>query len=195
MNSIGEYLVMLRNEKKITLAEVEKQTKIKQRILQQIENNQFNDLGGVGYTKAIIFSYARFLGADEKKIDFFFTKLFIEKPKPAKFTIHPKRFLLPANIPGIISLIVVVIFLSFLTYYFYQQDLLNFPHRKKIVPQTEQVKKQANSHVAKQRKEKKISAHKDVVAETFNKNALSDTTDYVNQYLFNEKDSPFNVKE
>jgi cytoskeletal protein RodZ len=197
MSSIGEYLKSSRAEKKITLEEVEKNTKIKLRILQQIENNEFTDLGGMGYAKAMVFSIGRFIGADEKRLELLFNKQFNEQKKHSSIfsSDHPKKILLPANILSILLLIFVVIVLTWLSYYLYQKDLLKLPIPVKKKPETENVIKIQPKELKPKQKKDVTSNENGEIQNDISVKALSDTTDYLNTYLFKKNKSPFNTSE
>lgn len=62
MSELGEHLKRAREEKQISLDEIQELTKIQKRYLQAIENGDFDKLPGAFYTKAFIKSYAEALG-------------------------------------------------------------------------------------------------------------------------------------
>lgn len=62
MSELGEQLKRAREEKQISLDEIQELTKIQKRYLQAIENGDFDKLPGAFYTKAFIKSYAEALG-------------------------------------------------------------------------------------------------------------------------------------
>lgn len=62
MSELGEQLKRAREEKQISLDEIQALTKIQKRYLQAIENGDFDKLPGAFYTKAFIKSYAEAVG-------------------------------------------------------------------------------------------------------------------------------------
>ncbi len=62
--AVGEKLRTAREEKGISLAEVENETKIRRKYILAMENEEFDVLPGKAYVKGFIRNYARFLGAD-----------------------------------------------------------------------------------------------------------------------------------
>jgi cytoskeletal protein RodZ len=68
MASIGETLRAARQEKKVTLEEASRFTKIKVEILDQLEADNFTSLGGPMYVKSFLKLYAAYLGLDSKLI-------------------------------------------------------------------------------------------------------------------------------
>src|SRR6476646_254524 len=65
MGSFGERLRREREMRGITLEEISESTKISQRHLQAVENEDFNLLPGGIFNKGFVRAYARYLGIDE----------------------------------------------------------------------------------------------------------------------------------
>ena len=228
MESIGQYLKSVREEKKLTLEKIFEITKIKVRILQDIENDDFKKLGGFGYAKATLASYARAIGADVNKILQQLDQKANIKQKHISRTksIQPKKMMIPTNIFAVTLLIILIIVLTLIVIKLNKDGVLKSPFRKKIkakvetkkeVEKSDEIEKGQNS----QKKEKEGSPTTDkynskeekeqnsmITNESeirgtekspdiyaLNKAALSDTTDYIDEYLFKGKESPFNYKE
>ena len=199
MSSIGEYLHSLRTENKITLEEISKLTKIKIRLLKQIEENKFDGLGGTGYAKALIFNYGKALSANEKKLEHLFNKQFSTESKfVSRFqTEQPKKIMLPGNIFGIIALIIVVIILSFITYHIYKEGYVNIPFQKKVELNEKKIQKKHKKKTEQEvyHSEENSNEKAESSNSVIDKKSLRDTTDYMNQFLFKNKKSPLNISE
>lgn len=193
IESIGAYLKSLRQQKRLSLEQISDATRIKVRLLDEIENDIFTNLGGLGYAKAMVINYARFLGADEDKILNLFNEKFSQKPIHISHekSIQPKKIMLPENIFGIILLIAVIIALTFLVIYLYNNDIITWPPFKKIESKIDVNKEifepDTTSVLNKLRTGPEIEP-----SEELNQQALLDTTDYLNELLFKDKENPFN---
>lgn len=198
IESIGAYLKSLREQKKITLEKVSENIRIKVRLLENIENNVFTNLGGTGYAKAMIINYARNLGADEEKILHLFDEQMNQKPKfvPHVKSIQPKKLIIPPKIFLFFLLIIVIIALTFLVMHLYKNNVLTWPPFKKTEQKTETTKK-VKTPVKSQTfdLQEKRDTLKEVDESTIDETALRDTTDYLNEFMFKDKESPFNFDE
>jgi cytoskeletal protein RodZ len=195
IESIGLYLKSLRQQKKITLQQVNEQIRISVRLLEEIENDIFANLGGLGYAKAMVLSYARFLEADEKKILQLFNEKFHHKPaKISSVKREPRKILLPQNILGIILLIFLIAALTYLTIYLFKHDVISWSAFQKIekpadskqnifIPDTISILQKIRLEPTRQ--------ENIVIKET----ALRDTTDYLKSLLFQDKKSPLAYQE
>jgi cytoskeleton protein RodZ len=67
-DSVGNKLREARARRKLSLAEVEAETKIRGRYLQAIENDEWDHLPGDTYARAFIRTYGRFLGLDGDRL-------------------------------------------------------------------------------------------------------------------------------
>lgn len=68
MADIGNKLKSAREEKGLSIADIEKATKIQSRYLTAIENNEFDKLPGDFYVRAFIRQYAQVVGLDGKEL-------------------------------------------------------------------------------------------------------------------------------
>ncbi|HZT33380.1 MAG TPA: RodZ domain-containing protein [Bryobacteraceae bacterium] len=68
MTAIGETLRRERTRRSLNLDQISRQTKISVRLLEAIENEQFDKLPGGVFTKSFVKQYARALGLDEDEI-------------------------------------------------------------------------------------------------------------------------------
>ena len=195
IESIGAYLKSLREQKKITLEKVSENIKIKVRLLEDIENNVFTNLGGTGYAKAMIINYARNLGADEEKILHLFDEQMNQKPKfvPHDKSIQPKKLIIPPKIFLLFLLIIVIIALAYMIIHLYSNNVLTWPPFKKAEQKTEKVEKTVKPQTFDLQEKK--DELKEVEQSTIDETALRDTTDYLNEFMFKDKESPFNLDE
>lgn len=74
MNSIGQELSSARRKKGISLERVEFETKIRHKLLESMEHDDFEALPGSTYAKGFIRSYASFLGIDANSLVEFYKK-------------------------------------------------------------------------------------------------------------------------
>jgi cytoskeletal protein RodZ len=68
MDSIGETLRQARHEKKISLEDAARATKVKIEILEKLEADEFNGLAAPMYTKGFLKLYAEHLGLNSQQI-------------------------------------------------------------------------------------------------------------------------------
>lgn len=82
MGNFGERLKKTRENRKITLEEVSKSTKISPRMLHALEEEKFNELPGGVFNKGFVRAYARYLGLDEEKTLADYATAFGGDPEP-----------------------------------------------------------------------------------------------------------------
>jgi len=192
--NIGQYLNSVRNEKNLTLEEVSEITKIKIRILKRIEENKFDDLGGLGYTKALLVTYSKAIDADEAKVLKMLDEttkgiqLKFSRPSPYK---PRKKYQFHMNLIYFIILLVVIAVLAFFIIRLYDQGKLNSPLFKlfsrekteleEILPDSQDVQTEEPSEIDDGAK--------------LNRKALFDTSNYTADLLFEGKESPLKFNE
>ena len=202
--TIGKYLNTIRKGKNLSFEDISEITKIKVRLLEKLESNLFDDLGGLGYAKAMILTYAKALGITEDQIQKLLQNQFNTKIQyvPNSISTQPRKFLLPTKIFSVMLLIIVVALLSYLVINLYQDGILTWPPFKKddagmqIRPK-EKTEKPSESEskrvVPKIEKEDEM-----VLMEQLEKpkiNAIDDSTDHLDELLFKDKQSPYNYDE
>lgn len=74
MKTVGEILQTARLEKKISLKQVEEATKIRKKYLEAIENDDWQRIPSLTYTKGFIKNYGQFLGLDTDLVLAFFRR-------------------------------------------------------------------------------------------------------------------------
>lgn len=75
----SEKLKEVRLQKRLTLEDISKNTKIKAEFLEFIENGEYEKLPSVSYAKGFVKNYAKFLGLSEKEIMAIFRREFNEE--------------------------------------------------------------------------------------------------------------------
>ena len=202
--TIGKYLSSIRENKNLTLEDISEITKIKVRLLKKVESNLFDDLGGVGYAKAMILTYAKALEISDDEVHKLLQNQFNDKPQyiPKSSSSQPRKFFLPTKIFSILLLIIVIALLSFLVINLYKDGILTWPPFKKadagmeITPKEkteEPAENNSKSVVPKMEREDEM-----VMLEQMEKpevSTIDDTTDHLNELLFKDKKSPFNYDE
>ncbi|MDA3815087.1 MAG: helix-turn-helix domain-containing protein, partial [Patescibacteria group bacterium] len=66
--TLGEKLKRIREDMRISLAEIAKATKVKQSYLEKIETGCFDELPPDVYVKGFLKSYSSYLGVDENEV-------------------------------------------------------------------------------------------------------------------------------
>ena len=84
MGYLGEKLKTARDAKGVTLTQAEEETKIRRRYLEALENEEYDIIPGVVYTKGFLKTYAAYLGLDIDEIMTDFKLLNIREEKPER---------------------------------------------------------------------------------------------------------------
>jgi len=199
--TIGKYLSTIREEKRLTLEDISEITKIKVRILEEVEKNLFDDLGGIGYAKAMILTYAKALEISEEKVHKLLQNQFNYKQQHTvkNLSTQPKKFLLPSKTFSVLLLIIVFALLTYLVVNLYVDGVLTWPPfkkadtEKKIEPKETTENSDDNTSKKEEKKNNEI-----VMLEQIEKpevNTINDTTDHLDELIFKDKKSPFNYDE
>ncbi len=214
METIGKYLKETREAKGLSLEDVSDITKIKVAFLEYIEKDDFSPIGGFGYAKVMLATYAKAVHADIEKVMLMFDKHydsddFEMKPLYMRPRKH-KKLLLPGSIFSFAALFLLLIVLAIVVYNLYNKGLLDFSLSRELNGEVvaEAVKQDSvkSVNVVEQEKPEEEEAEpteaeevSQTPAETesvaFDEQALRDSTDYVDNILFDNKDSAFNYKE
>ncbi len=126
MLSVGEMLKSERERRGLTLQQAEKEIRIRQKFLAQIEQNDWSGFASKIYISGIIRNYSQFLGLDPEKMLAFFRRdyerieelSFKKKMSTSYLTPQTKKF----AVGGIVSLC-----LLFVLYFGYQLNLYLSP--------------------------------------------------------------------
>lgn len=199
--TIGKYLSSIRKQNSLTLNNISEITKIKVRLLEKIESDHFDDLGGIGYAKAMILTYAKALGIAEEQIHELLQKQFSSNIQyvPKSYDTQPRKFLVPTKIFSVMLLIIVVALLSYLVINLYKDGVLTWPPFKKV---------DAGMQIKPKESSKKTidDESKRIIPEVEKKNemvlvdqkeannviVINDSTDHLDELLFKNKQSPYN---
>ncbi|MDP8209704.1 MAG: helix-turn-helix domain-containing protein [Candidatus Stygibacter australis] len=207
--SIGQYLKSVREEKELLLSKIAKKTCISEKYLMNVEADNFDDMGGLGYAKAITISYAKALGANDKLVLHLFNSKYV-KPVPRRLykrEQQPKKFMIPTSVFSILILIILIVVLTLIITKLYKNGDIKFPFRNKV--KSSQVEK---ASIITPTQKKSVSIYDTLKEETpeeqvdnadlssvksvqLDLSALRDSTDYTDKYLFEGEESPFNIKE
>jgi len=211
MESLGQYLQSLREEKHISIDKVNNDLRISTEYISAIESNRLSMLGNHGFARAIVYTYARYLEADEKTVMYLFD---LTWPPQNTVTFSPKvplkekKVLISTNFIWLITIIIIVIVLSFVIWISYSKGYLKRPFDKEAVKQDsveaavksdktvekpDTLRQRMLSIVNETAKDKKSSKVKTKPVKKSVKTSLPDTTDYVNDLIFDSADSPFNA--
>lgn len=132
MLTVGKLLRIKRTEKGINLKQAEKQTRIRYRYLDAIENENWHIFSSRVYITGAIQSYASYLGIDPQKALAYFRRDY-EKQERAVFKKRiPRLHLLPETrklVIGVMSFLFIVFFI----YFGYQINLFLSPPGIKIL--------------------------------------------------------------
>jgi cytoskeletal protein RodZ len=212
MDNLGQYLKAIREEKNFSLESVHNELKLSIEQIEAIESNRLTVLGNYGFAKAMVYSYVRFLDADEKTAMSLFNQIWPSQ-KQTDFTprkpIKEKKVLISTNFIWLIAIIVIVIILGAIIWVSYSRGYLERPFQKlKAKPDSivtvrlnEQQPEKPDTlrarmlKIARETRSNQVKAtDARSKASTSIKNAIKDTTDYVNEVLFQDKESPFNQR-
>lgn len=204
MESIGKYLKELRESKNLSFEEISEQTRTSIDYLQIMENDEFEKFASIGYARATLYSYVRFLKGNEVNVINLFDNIYhVDNKKhylddSSGSRNFPKKYLLSTQTIGFFFLFILVIFLGGLTWHFAKSGLLKSPF-KTIMKNEKKLEASENMKTKIALKDtllKKTLAQEIAKKEiTINEKSFLDTTDYVNQLIFNGEDSPLNYKK
>lgn len=126
MLTVGEILKKERNNKNITLEEIEKATKIRKKNLENIEKSNWEAFSSKTYIIGVIKNYANFLDLKEEKLVAFFRREY-EKKEEVKFNEGIKdNYLVPQTI-RVFRFFLFIIALFFIIYFAYQIKIFFTP--------------------------------------------------------------------
>lgn len=124
--TLGERLSKLRSEKRITLGEVSKSTRIQIKYLEYLEGGHYEKLPVDVYVKGFLKSYAQYLGVDEN----YLIKLYererdihknVKREEPKKAFFKPIKFSSLVITPKVIIGILIVFFAGMGFFYLYRE--------------------------------------------------------------------------
>lgn len=120
MSTVGEILVEARKKKNLSLDQVERETRIRKKIVERLEKSDWEAFAPT-YAKGLLRNYSSYLGLDESKVLAFFRREYDEKKQKIEnrqlVKIQPKFRLTPTFVS---ALVVVLLILVVFGYLFYQ---------------------------------------------------------------------------
>jgi cytoskeletal protein RodZ len=126
MLTVGDILRKAREKQNIKLSDVEKQTRVRTKFLESIENNDWNFFSSKIYITGIIKNYSDYLGLDSKKVLAFFRRDY-EKQEEVKFKTRVSLRYLTPETRKVILIMVSLMVLFFGVYFGYQLKLYFSP--------------------------------------------------------------------
>jgi len=143
MLTAGEILQKQRLKKGLTLLDIEKKIKIRQKFLQAIEENNWNIFSSKIYIIGILKNYSRILGLDEKKILAVFRRDY-ERKEEVKFKERVAQKYLNPETKEFLKKGMILLFVFFFAYFGYQLYLYFSPPKIKILSPKTTVFKREN---------------------------------------------------
>jgi cytoskeletal protein RodZ len=121
MRTVGQILREARENKLLSLEDVEKQTKIRVELLQALESNNFDKLPPATFIQGFIKNYGSLLGLNSEKLLAIFRRDYEAKKHPPKIMdtfsnpINQKKFrLTPAKVLGVVVVLIIICFFAYL---------------------------------------------------------------------------------
>jgi cytoskeletal protein RodZ len=131
MKTVGQMLRTAREEKKLSLEDIERGTKIRLKFLEAIESDEFTIMPSQSYVKGFVKNYSEYVGLNSKTVLAFYRRQTVDAPKSH---LLPKGMEAPLNrsafqlTPGqFIFIIVSTLVCVFLLYLFIQYQTLQKP--------------------------------------------------------------------
>ena len=119
MLTVGQLLKQERENKNISLKEVEKKIKVREKYLRALENNDWDYFASKVYVNGIIKNYAHFLELDSNRILAFFRRDY-EKKEDVRFKKRISSGYLTPQTKRFALIGIIVTFIFFLLYFGYQ---------------------------------------------------------------------------
>lgn len=143
MYKVGELLKKKRLERKFTLADVERETRIKDTFIRSLEEGRYDKLPGPSYAQGFLKNYAEFLGLDTNVILPLFRR---EYDSRREQELLPGRLGFTRRLPvkrtrfTILALIVSLLVLALVSYFIFQyKDFLGSPNLRLTKPVENQI--------------------------------------------------------
>jgi transcriptional regulator with XRE-family HTH domain len=144
MFSVGTSLQKERLRKGYTLAQVEKQIRVREKFLSALEQNNWDAFASKIYVTGIIKNYSRFLGLDDRKMLAFFRREY-ERKEDVRFKRRVENTFLTSDTKRLVIGAVVVIFALFIGYFLIQLKQYVSPPQIVIIEPKGTVFKRVNS--------------------------------------------------
>jgi cytoskeletal protein RodZ len=202
VENLGEYLSNLRQEKGIDYAQIWEDIRIPKEQICALEENRLFDLKNYGFAKALVYNYARYLGADIPEV---LNEFYVMMPENTKKEYTPcrvvkeRKIMLSTNFLWTISIIVFVGILGSILFHSYRQGWLNAPdffNRERKVSADESSPREENVkpdslRIRMRLLSESIPQNNTVQLSKEKHQPLADTTDYIGNIL---EESPVNIR-
>jgi len=129
MEGIGYILKDKRESLGLSIEDVSVQTKLKPYIIENIESNNFDEIGDVGFVKIMVITYGRALSINDEIIQSKLIQLFdkpIDPPIKINTVKNTKPVVVSPNIIYFLLLGFLIIFLTVSLVHLYQSEALSF---------------------------------------------------------------------
>jgi cytoskeletal protein RodZ len=126
MLSVGELLSKERIRKGLTLKQIEKEIRVREKVLQAVEDNNWEDFSSKIYITGVIKNYAQFLNLDPNKMIIFFRRDY-EKKEDIRFKKRVSASYLRPQTKRIIYGSLFLVLLLFSIYFGYQLKIFFSP--------------------------------------------------------------------
>lgn len=131
MENLGQYLLELRQARNIEYSQIYSDIRIREDQIKLIETNKFFELGNHGIVKAMLYNYARYLGADVNavlaEIKVLMPEKEIKRAPIADHGVKQNKIMLSTNFLWAIGIVVFVLILGSILFYAYNQGWLKAP--------------------------------------------------------------------
>ena len=126
MTTVGQILKKQRENKGLTLFDIEKQIKIREKYLRAVENDNWGFFTSKIYIVGILKNYSRLLGLDSKKVLAFFRRDY-DRHDEIKFKERISLSNLTSESRRVFKIIIIMSFLAIFLYFGYQLKLFFLP--------------------------------------------------------------------
>lgn len=135
MLTTGELLKKEREKKGLTLADIEKKTKIRQKYLIAIENTDWSSFPSKTYILGVLKTYGKTLQLDEEKLTAFFRREYAKNEDVAFKKRLSKKYFAP-EVKQLFRMIIIIIIAIFSVYFSYQLKIYLAPPKLEIISPT-----------------------------------------------------------
>ncbi len=132
MVSVGELISKERLKKGLTLKQIEKEIRIREKVLKAVEENDWDGFSSKIYITGIIRNYAKYLSLDPNKMIIFFRRDY-EKKDDVRFKKRVSASYLRPQTKRLIYLVVFLVFFVFFVYFAYQLKQFFAPPKISLV--------------------------------------------------------------
>ncbi|PID28356.1 MAG: hypothetical protein CSB55_05150 [Candidatus Cloacimonadota bacterium] len=208
MKDIGLHLKELREKKNLSIEKVAAETRMKSYIIEEIEKEDFAGNDVQGYGRIMLYTYAKFLGADADAVINEYDKRYSVKNvvrEISSFGEGEKKLMIPHHFIYISLIVAFALILALILFNFHKKGMLESPFKKENIIEKKENREKIKSRKA-QIKSKILNANIAVIEgkkepeknkkEKITENKIvRDDTDYVEELLFKNNNSVFNVKD